>query len=408
MRITITLALALSLVACHAPIEPKQEDGPSCEDKDADATFLTYNVAEGWSMVPYVGIRTPLIVEALSTARYDVACLQEAWHDDIRDAILGGLALPPEQSFVADTVDLGETGEDICDAQDLGPLRACAEAKCSRLQEPRETGICVRKECSKDVLELFNKKKTSCLRCLGAMAGHPTADVFKACTGDGASRIHGGRNGIMLLSRSSRLYNKEILPLPASSANKVALLATVRVPSSPGGEMISVEVACTHVSASNAIPPSHSGYKTWDEEKIAQIEKITARLTERSKEHGDASMVFLGDLNSGPEGKYGVTASGAEVWNAVASAGFEDPATGENGTKCSACKENTLGGGDGAHILDHVTFKNAKDAPTKLAEVCSDRMFDKTKTVTGYDGKEFQTDLSDHYGIRVLLDVSKK
>lgn len=366
----------------------------SCEGTKADVVAVTYNVALGPGMVPLATPRTAPAAAAIAALPADVLCLQEVWLPEGKRAIADALALPDGQAFWADTAGLAETGEDRCAPGDLDALASCAEPACGGLPAEMQT-ICVQDECS-DALRATYLRNAGCVRCLAASAGKSIADIRATCESPyGASRIHGGSNGVMLASRSP-LMDKEFVFLPSSNSNRVALFARVLLP-----ENRSVEVACVHISAGAPIPPSHSGLATWDEEKRAQFAIVVDRLLARA---GDRPALLMGDLNVGPEAA-GVEPTREDIWNEVVERGFAAPPLDLERPYCTSCPANTLHEPtDAPHLIDHVLLHDPPGG-IALSASCSDPVFDDIVEIRGYDGEAVTTHLSDHFGARVLLHV---
>jgi endonuclease/exonuclease/phosphatase family metal-dependent hydrolase len=375
---------------------------PRCDGRSASKSFLTYNGATGaHGMVSMANLREPSVIEGLRETDFDVACLQEVWTPAHAAHVRDGLGLTPAQSFYFDTTGMRESGKDVCSDAQLAVVAKCAEKECGKVTETDEVSICVRKECGGALASVYaSADGAACVNCLVATAGRSIDSIRSICGGDGASRIQDGGSSAMLIAKSGRLYDKEPLLLPSSGSNRTALFATVRMSDGRDGEQ-EVEVVCTHISASAKIAPAHSGYATWDEEKIAQLQLITSRLSERSlrKDGARVPMVLLGDFNSGPD-------SSLKVWQAVIDAGFTcptaDPVTGGG---CTSCGDNTLVGGHKEEMIDHICYLNPS-ADVALVPTCTDRLFDETVEITGYGGEAgVVTHPSDHYAKRTLFDL---
>lgn len=366
----------------------------SCEGAKADVTAVTYNVALGPGMVPLATPRTAPAAAAIAALPADVLCLQEVWLPEGKRAIADALGLPDGQAFWADTAGLAETGEDRCAPGDLDALASCAEPACGSLPAEMQT-ICAQDECG-DALRITYLRNAGCVRCLAASAGKSIADIRTACESPhGASRIHGGNNGVMLASRLP-LMDKEFVFLPSSNSNRVALFARVLLP-----EDRAVEVACVHISAGAPIPPSHSGYATWDEEKRAQFAIVIDRLLARA---GDRPALLMGDLNVGPEAA-GIEATHGDIWGDVVDRGFSSPALELERPYCTSCPANSFhDASDAPELIDHVLVHDPEGG-TSLAASCSDPVFTQAVEVRGYDGAAVTTHLSDHFGARFLFRV---
>lgn len=394
MRRLLLALLALSCSTCVKTITvrppPYGHMPTTCENAPCDIDVVTYNTGLGPGIVGYSSPRAPHVIEAVAATPFDVMCLQEVWTDGDRDALIASLGLPPENVAFVRTTGLGETGEDRCSASDIDSLEACTAKKCAGVPEEEVTG-CALSNCRSALTGIFLGNR-ECLNCLAAMSGHSSATIRRVCTSRGASRIYGGRNGVILASRWP-LRDKEAILLPASNANRVALFATVDVPGHGP-----VELACTHLSSDQEIPPYHSGYDEWDEEKEAQLAVIDARLTARA--HGRPQL-FVGDMNFGGARGEAVTDESGWVWYDAHERGFLDPAAYTVPGLCSICPSNSFVGPRGkGKLIDHALLRDPPGG-LELTPTCVERLYDRPVTVTGYHGEPVTTSLSDHFGIRV-------
>lgn len=394
MRKLATIVLSLMCATCVKTITVRPPSyGPpanACESAPADLDVVTYNTGLGPGIVSYASARAPHVIDAVASTPFDVLCLQEVWTDGDRDAIIARLGLPPENVAFVRTAGLGETGEDRCSDGDLDRLSACTAERCRGVPEEDLT-MCALSRCESALRGIFFRNR-ECLNCLAAMSGHSEASIRRHCTTRGMSRIYGGRNGIILASRWP-LLDKEAIMLPTSNANRVAILARVDVPGR--GE---VELACTHLSSSQAIPPYHSGYDDWDEEKAAQLEIVSRRLAERA---AGRPQFFIGDHNFGGGDGASIEDESGWVWYRAHELGFSDPAAYVTPRLCSICSGNTfVGTRPRSKLIDHVLLR---DPPGGIAvePTCGERMYEGTVTVPGYEGSPVSTSLSDHYGIRM-------
>jgi endonuclease/exonuclease/phosphatase family metal-dependent hydrolase len=245
----------------------------------------------------------------------------------------------------------------------------------------------------------------NCLNCLIASVGAGIDDTVRACSipGHGLTHAYGGQNGQLLVSRFP-LKDKESILLPSSIANRVGLFATIEL---AGHE--SIEVACMHAATMNEVPPSHHGedgkrmFSGWHDEMEAQIDIVSKRLKERA---GGRPQLLMGDLNTGPELKHGITAAESHVWSHILSLGFSSPAAEADDPFCSVCDDNSQRlieqDHPGNSLIDHVLVRDPPGGST-LTPVCTRRMFDTEHEIyyRGYDGQLVEGHLSDHYAVSV-------
>ncbi len=379
-----------SLPAYVPPSAPIPAD---CRDIAADLTVVTYNAGLAPGMVALASPRTPAVARAAASAGADVLCLQEVWTDEERRAVLDALALPPEHVLTADTADLAESGDARCDAGRLEPLIACARRECAAVPAEEQT-LCALDHCQRDLLWLY-LRDPKCLQCLASHVGEEALRIGQECVDASASHVYGGRNGVILVSRW-RLFDKEVMLLPASDANRVGLFVRVEVPGRGA-----VQVACTHLSAPQRVSPSYPGFNDWEDEQIAQTRLIAARLRERA---AGGPALFLGDMNFGPRLSGAIEENSSRAWDEAVRLGFESPAAAADPPFCSICPEDTLRGGYAGHLIDHALLLAQSRSPA-LVPRCADRLFTAPETVTGHGGEPVRTNLSDHYAVRVRFDL---
>jgi len=403
MRSVRMLAIALLCVFLldsprpSAPPRPPQPPGPtpaSCDDVRADLTAVTWNIGLGPGMVPLSTPRAAGAAAALASTDFDVLCLQEVWTAPDQRAVLDALGLPPRNVLVFDTTDLQEDGIARCDAGRMASLVECAERECDDVPD-EEQSLCALRACEPQLLRIYLTDR-QCLDCLTSGVGSTVRSIAERCEAGGMSRIYGGRNGVILASRW-RLYDKDVMLLPASSANRVALFARVEVPGRGP-----VEIACSHISSPQRISPDRSGFDDWQDEQIAQVRLIAERMRERATD--GAPQVFLGDMNAGPDLGPGIEAASSRVWDEIVRLGFGRPAADPVPPFCSVCPEDTLRGGWPGKLIDHALTFDPPGGET-LVPRCVDRLFTEPRTLVGHRGEPVVSSLSDHYGVRFKFDL---
>ncbi len=393
MRRSRYLACVLLAVLCGCATPRTQllrpfPVGPSAETPDIRVATFNAGLAPG--ITSLYSRRLQPISEALSRLDADVICLQEVWTDEARQAAIEGLGLPPENVFYADTAGENETGQDVCTADEIAGALSCAKEKC--VGEPaEELGICAYDKCRWPATWLYLRSR-SCLNCLAASAGLPADQVYAQCVSKGgASRLYGGRNGVILASRWP-LQDREALRLPSSAANRVALLARVKPPGLPA-----VEVACTHLSAKNRVSPTDPRFDDWEDEMSAQLSQISTRLAARG---GRRPQMLIGDLNFGQRHDPDVSAVAWPVWKTAADLGLASPAEYAEPPVCSWCRGNRLNGAGHDCLIDHVLVRRSQ-VGVRLAPIGVRQIFNQPIRVRGWRGEAIETNLSDHYGIEV-------
>jgi endonuclease/exonuclease/phosphatase family metal-dependent hydrolase len=397
LALAVATALYVRSDTPPPPIPPIPPPPPppvgSCESSPSFDAF-TWNVGLAPGMVRLSSPRSVPVANALKGLDAAVVCIEEAWLQEDKDRIIAALGFPPENVYVADTVGMGEFSEDACGEGDLDGLNACVKEKCADVGE--DTTLCAMAECGTDLLSLYLRNKR-CLTCIAAGVGKTVDVIGEACVGGNhASRVYGGQNGLILASRWP-LRNREALMLPASGANRPVLMATMDVPGLPP-----VEVACTHLSAPQRVPPMHTGYEDWEAEQKAQLALASERLAARA-DGGARPVIFLGDMNFGQEHGPGVIAMSRDAWIMANALGFESPAAFVEPPMCSVCPENNLRDThDFGQFIDHVLLRNPAKGP-RVAVCETSRHFDRPLIVMDAKGDLVTTYLSDHYAIRARL-----
>ncbi len=361
--------------------------GETCEETRAPLSAITWNVALAPGMNPMYSERRAPIAFALQKLEYDVLCAQEAWLDRDKRVLLAASDLPYENVFIHDTAGLGEDEEDTCKNTPLDALLECVSDRCAdRVKE--DTALCAIAECRGPLNKIFLRDRR-CINCLASQVGNGVEEIGNACVHSSASRVYGGRNGVMLFSRLP-LHNREVIMLPSSNANRPVLFARVHPPGLPQ----SVEIACGHIASPQPISPFHSGALTWEEEQGMQVRIVHEKLVARAD---GRPMIFMGDMNfGGVNGKTVVEYSRSALDDLLA-LGWRDGAA-EFTPFCSVCKGNTVrlaSNGPGL-LLDHIFSRG--DA---LRPLCADRLLDHKVSVKDRDDQMRSTHLSDHYAVRV-------
>ncbi|KPJ86001.1 hypothetical protein AMJ57_00815 [Parcubacteria bacterium SG8_24] len=365
-----------------------------CGNQPYDFSAVTYNVGLAPGIVAQTTPRTSHVAQALADLDADVLCLQEVWTPEALQAIQTALDLPAEQMMYVDTRGEGETGQDRCTMSQIAPMLQCVHEECGGLPD-EEITTCALAECRGSGVGLYFSARR-CLNCMIASAGLSIGEIVESCVlGQGRSRLYGGSNGVVLLSRYP-LRNREIIRLPSSGANRVALIAEI---DGPGAEPI--EVACSHLSSKSYVSPTHPRFDDWNDEQREQLHLISERLRRRA---GGRPALFLGDMNFGASDGRDLDDHLPGQFYESARLGFESFAAAADPPFCSSCEGNTLRDSDRSHLIDHVLLRDVTGG-TDLIPVCVERLFDRPVTIIGHGGKRVRIHLSDHYGVRVRFSV---
>ena len=407
----LVLAITLASVTSDTPLPPVPQPeqlpvafiGATCAETKAPLSAITWNVAMTPGMNPMYAERRAPIARVLQQLEYDVLCVQEAWLDNDKRLLTLASGLPPANVFVHDTTGLNEDEEDTCKNVPLDSLLECVSAQCVDVVK-EETTICAIERCRGELRKVLVHDRR-CLNCLASQVGEGVETIGHACVHGTASRIYSGRNGVMLLSRWP-LTDREVAFLPSSYANRPVLLAQVRVP----GMRTAVEVACTHVSSPQPIPPFHRGFVTWEDEQRAQVRVATEHLLSRAE---GRPVIFMGDMNFGAGNGTTVVDYSRDALDDLYAEGWSDPAAGAVPPFCSVCGGNTVRGisGGPGFLLDHIFYVSGfrlggrndrrESSGVTLQPLCVDRLLDRKVSVIDHAGRDRSTNLSDHYAVRV-------
>ncbi len=348
--------------------------GDCCSDKidecGQELTFTTYN----GGLVDAVGLveqrRGPQL-EALADIQSDVLCMQEVWTDEDAESITSGLseAYPFSHRQVTSS---DEKQHFACTLQVVTvlSLNSCVKNNCQNVSMFE----CIEDQCA----EQYNKLKPKCQLCLSANSESPS----KCVTWGAKTFANEGRNGLLMLSRYP-MENKRYTEFETKLIKRGALTADV-------GEM---HVQCTHMTAGlGSIPyPEGELYSSWEDEHLAQVAVLA------DEAGADRCTVLFGDMNAGPEGN-DLDGELAENYDAIHAAGFvgdfsEGP--------CTHCGDNPLVGGEHSARIDHVFTRNCDERH----ELSFERSLDQPIRVTGNEGSEIESRLSDHYGITGTMSL---
>lgn len=364
-------------------------------DPDDDDTFtaVTYNVSVAPGVIPQATPRIPHVAEAVSDIEFDAICIQEAWPSEATDAIVSALELPKENVFTADTSGRNDSGGNKCTRREVRPMLACVRKNCSHVH-PEETTKCAMKRCRGTALGMYLFAR-ECLNCLIASVGKSADEIYKTCVrGGGASRVYGGNNGMILASKYP-LTNRTVVHLPASGANRVALVADAVL---PDGSM--VHLGCTQLSSPAVTSPTHPDFYDWEDEQIAQFNMVDRAIL---KSDSGAPIILMGDFGFSvgkPDTK--LYSANIETWQHIERLGWWSPTMHTEGMMCNKCAGNNLLKSSKNWHTSHVLIRKTDKDP-KIEPVCADRQAMHKKRIKGYFGKEILTNISYSYAIRVMF-----
>lgn len=364
----------------------------TCDGKKGDITFGTYNLAAA----PGINRLSTLRVEAILTefpkqfSDTDIVCLQEVWISRDLEQISRVLAESHPYQFFVNTHGENERG-DTCEADDLEHVFSCVVRECQSWVDSPDLTTCAAMRCREEVLDLYPFRR-SCFRCLVASVGRDLDSIRNTCVGGhGASNVYGGNNGVALFSKYP-LHDTGVIRLPASGANRVALFARVEIQGKQPAEL-----ACTHLSSSESVPPTTGGIlSTWEDERSHQLEIIEKRLQDRA---GEAAIQFLvGDMNFGGERLPTIASYGERNWREALEFGFWSPAALADKPLCSFCAGNTISRWTTSILVDGVLVRSHDERA--VTPLCVERVFTGRKKI----GPAWEN-LSDHVGIKERFTI---
>lgn len=382
----------IALTSTGCPSHPETcEETEHIPGAQTTLTALTYNTGLGPGLVRYTSQRSPEVIEALADEPFDVLCLQEVWLQEDSDAITKLFEDKGFHVLRADTRGRNESSADVCEPGMLDPVLECSVRECPGWSD-QDISLCALKKCVDPLTDVL-RQDPNCVICAATSTGKSPEEIEQTCTSSGSSRIHEGGNGVILVSKYP-LSRRETLHLPASFANRVAQMARIELPTGP------VEIACTHISANQALPPLQSEASWWTEEKEMQIQLVSDRLKERGE---CVPQMLLGDLNTSRDNGT-LIESDRSAYDIAESEGLESPAATWSPPICSSCAENTFKSSTGtSRLIDHIMSRT--EDVTIFNPVAIERVLDWTVEIDE-QGMLLDTSLSDHFGIRLTFDIS--
>lgn len=391
-------------------------------------TVESFNVGLAGAFIPHEPERRRAIPSAVAAMSADIVCLQEAWRQEDKDAIVaaarvrfphsysvahdlntavtreldpmcpGGAAPPPEQS----TAPCADPSVRTTFNEGL----QCLRANCSTVADSDDgrttSTACAADRCVGSVVSLLTAGPMG-LRCYGCLAPQLTTETFAAirtsCTTNArAGLAFGGQSGTMILSRYP-LSETETVVLPGTWNRRVITRATATLPNG-----LRVGVYCNHLSPVFEGPNfpytgrygcGDAGRDGWSREQLAQARELVAYV--RRRDPGGRALI-LGDFNSSPAsapGQVVVNEEAPETF-ALLRAAFTPAVPAGFVPRCTFCPENVLTGNTSPVWIDHVFVQGIPAAAVRSAE----RTFT-TPTVTVPGAAPVH--LSDHYGFRSTL-----
>jgi endonuclease/exonuclease/phosphatase family metal-dependent hydrolase len=417
VRSCLPLFLVSIAVACSDDKEA------SSGGASANVVIETFNIGLAGAFVPNEAARRGPVIDAISKTTADIVCIQEAWFQSDKDAIVQAAKakLPYAVSFKHDlntpltdaTDDTGQTPPapttPPCGGDQAPKIEAavtCLKDNCSTIpgseQGKTTSSACAQEKCIASAGALLTGTADD-KRCYGCFAPNlPTetfADIRTQCTTNAkAGLAFGGQSGVMILSKYPLEGAKDVV-WPGTWNRRVVITATATLPGSK-----KLDVWCNHLTpvfSGLAYPYTgqYGGGKTtaegWENEQLIQAKKLVALV-----EKGPSPMaVILGDLNASragdsPSGP--LEAEGVKTLDTL-EAVFTSGTAPDYVPTCTFCKDNGNGDGDKNTYIDRIYLKGIPNSAVKSTE----RVY--ADAVVDVAGKKVP--LSDHYGLRSTIAI---
>lgn len=392
----------------------------------------TFNVGLAGAFLPYEADRRGAVADAVAASDADILCLQEVWRQSDKDLILDASqdAFPNTVWFehdldtkVDDATDQNgnvppePTAAPCSDPDTLAAMNEaidCLAQNCSTVMGSDEgqttSTACAEQYCTASAAALLAGGDAG-LRCYGCLAPslpvEKLKDIRTSCSTDpNAGLAFGGQSGVMILSKHP-ISGGEARVLPGTWNRRVILHGQVAV---PGAE--SVHVYCNHISPvfdgvtypyTGPYGNGDTGKGGWAAEQLLQAEKLIAMVEEQAPSE---TAVILGDFNSSvayeKDGKIVVRAEAAATLGLLKDA-FVEAVVSDYEPICTYCKDNLVNGGDSDEWLDHIFLSN-KDLESVVS---TERILtDRSVASTDENGMSIDVELSDHFGMRAVVELS--
>ncbi len=418
MKHTARIASLFALAALASCSDDATPAGPTT------LTVDSLNVGLAGAFIPFEPQRRAAIGPAIAALDSDVVCLQEAWLESDKDAIVA--ATRSRFPYVARSRhDLSSAVTSEIDPMcDIPPAPTTAPCSSAALRAGLEDGLrclttscstmpgnemgqttstqCATSMCIGQVGALITSPEPDALRCYGCLASALPTETFSSIrtlceTNPAAGLAFGGQNGVMILSKHP-LSNIETLVVPGTWNRRVITRATATL---PGARRVTVY--CNHLTPqfdSTAFPYTgrygcgRVGREGWASEQLAQARRLVQWVTQTG---GTDPVVVAGDFNSGPASA-GVVAEAVETYDYLRTQLTLAVPQGYTPV-CTFCGANYLTGNSPNVWIDHIFVKNV--APTAV------RSFSRTfvtpsVTVPSAPGT---VNVSDHYGVRAVITL---
>ncbi len=403
-------------LACVAAVGCGSDEGPTAIRVD------TINIGLAGAFVPNEAARRDPVIDAVANLDSDVVCVQEAWEQADKDALIAAAATNfPHVAVHTTDYNTALTSPEAQDgtippAPDMAPCAnlmteleaaiTCLSDNCSTMpgsdQGQTTSSDCAAENCvaSVSTLLLGSPEHLRCYSCLTtSLPTENFADMSSLCTTEtNADIAFRGQSSTMILSKHP-LSNIENVVMPGTWNRRVITVATATLPS--GAE---VDVYCNHLTPlfnSLTFPytgrygEGMSGAAGWASEQLLQANKLVALVEERS---ATRPAVILGDFNTGRANLGDGLSDEAPLTFDRLNEAFTLGVAGDYTGQCTYCADNANDAEDMNNVwIDHIFIRNLEAS----AVISTERTFDQA-TVPTDNG---MVPPSDHYGLQSTIEV---
>jgi len=351
---------------------------------DAPYSVVTWNVGLAYGYVPYAEERRAAVLEALGELDDHVVCLQEVWTVEDREAVRSVLE---SSGYTVEIYETTGTGGG-CSEEEVQPLLACIEEFGCETHPDGLVG-CVTGSCPTQLAEL----SSGCLGCLTVDLTRALPDMMTNCLeneeADGFA--FSGHNGLVLATKDPETVFGHG-DFEASLTWRSYITATI--PKLADCDPALDLVVCTHLTADLSNVPYTGSFGSYEAENAQQVDQLLAQV------NPDQNVILLGDFNTGPElPENGLTAELPDNFTKFTDAGWITIFTEE----CTWCPDGNALLTDGApdRVIDHILLSPSLAASSAQTSV---RVMDQGISIEDQSGEEMSAHLSDHFGVRGILD----
>tara|TARA_R110002072_G_scaffold534_2_gene3492 strand:+ start:28235 stop:29392 length:1158 start_codon:yes stop_codon:yes gene_type:complete len=369
-----------------------------CVSAKDSLKVVTYNLGLAHTFVPLAEERLPELGKALANSDADILCLQEVWEKKDRKKIAKAVEKTFPNVYFEKIKNIKSERIPTCKISELfgeGKFVGCMQKNCSG-KEGDDFTNCIIETCGPALRELKDSNR-ECATSLMAQVGKSTIGAMVTILNPfkrAGLFAYKGSDGLMLLSRYP-LENQRYLDLSKISTlnRRGALIADVTV----NGQKH--KVGCAHISSDlEATVPYTGKFKNWGEENKVQLGKLLEEM-----DHFEERSILMGDLNCGfANSDLGIAGELEESCEQISDHQFSNALLEGNNEECTFCSDNKLNDGQELNlIIDHVLLKGVTFQSSRVT-------YKKLVTVKKSKNEKVTTNLSDHYGIEVVIPLKSQ